>query len=317
MMEIKTEIMFDGELYKAGIFERKPIHDPSLYRVRCEYPCWKRFVKFLRTCSNILAVVYETPRNENPHVHALIESDKSEDAIKRARTRFFKDEPDMKGNGVASISECDKPNEYMEYMAKGRYAIKENGVYKRPDEPFHNVIALMHGNYDWQKLYNDFWTRHNTPMTKTQQKKRMNFTEEVCKQCAYTFALEDYRYIDNYSRQIIKCSEDEYISGWYNGTCFKEIEDLKTKYKQVSPKTIVKWLMDLFCFRTKIFDDYMLVKYLNLIMFKYRHHFVSSMHDTSSRISNILQKAGFDSCIPEEASMWEQRELEDLEKNIT
>lgn len=275
-----------------------------LFRVRCEAENWKKFMAFLETCSNLLVAVYETPRNENPHIHALIESDKSEDAIKRARTRFFKDDKDMKGNGVASISSCDRLKEYKEYLAKGRYAVKEKGLYKKAEEPQHNVVSVICGDLDWQQLYNDFWTRHEKPITKTQQKKRFNYTEELLKECEKTFELVEYRYVDNYSKEILRASEDDYESGWYNGTCLQEIDDLKSRYKQYSPRRIVKWLIDFMCHRSRIFDDFMITKYLNLIVFKYRHHFASTIRDTSARISNILQKAGFETTMRDEIEIY-------------
>lgn len=288
--------MHDGQLIQCVAFEEcrtlnsLSSDDVDVFRIRCEADRWIRFRQFLSEISYIHAAVLETPRNENPHVHALISTNKSEDALKRARTRKFKDDESMKGNAVASISLCLQPTEYLQYLFKGRYTVKDKGVYRKADPPNHNIVEILenYSGYDAAELYRAFWLRHKSPLTKTQYKKRQNWTEEVVADVAKQYQLVEYRYIDNYSKAILKESED-YCHGWD----YYEMQDIRQTYRQVSLRQVTKYVIDKFCHSTRQFDDFIISKIITLITFKYRHHFVHLMNQIKERVGSIMTRAGF------------------------
>lgn len=78
---------------------------------------YDRILSILCLASRYFAVTETSEDGGNPHIHAILYTDKKLPAVRKAIQRLF---PEERGNGFYSIKECDQDIEaYMRYMCKG------------------------------------------------------------------------------------------------------------------------------------------------------------------------------------------------------
>lgn len=220
-------------------------------RIRVDAPAYDRFSHFLQDKGvTVIACCYESPSNENPHYHLYAEVSGSIDALKRARSRFFEKDADMKGNGVASIQSMDQEQEYMEYMCKGTTVVKDpkTKMYYGKCPP---DIRINNNNWNIQQLHESFWNRHKND----KPKKNNNFTLKL---------LQDWETLHIKNASEIFESYDE----------LENKPTIVTVPVQLDIEThIVDWLIDYMSIESKPWDRFIVIRYMNLILFKYKQHF--------------------------------------------
>lgn len=221
----------------------------SYLRIRCDEPQWERFKSFLTDYGNIITECFERPQGENPHYHALFQlAGSSIDALKRARSRKFKTQEDMKGNKVASISECDKQEEYLEYMCKGEYAYKDQyKIYKGKSDPQVSVFNTTIFTKSVKEYHENFWKRHANDAPK----KSRNFVKEV------VIEFEE-KYIKN-EPEVLEIDEIEEKEFWVK--------------KQLNPRDILEFVMTKFADNFKPFKNSLIKDISRLIWWRNREHY--------------------------------------------
>lgn len=219
-------------------------------RVRCDAPQWERFKEFLQGYGELIAECFERPQGENPHYHAYFQlAGSSLDALKRARSRRFKLEDDMKGNKVASLSEMDKPEEYLEYLCKGEYAFKNQyKMYVSKSQPQVTVYNTTIFNKTIMEYHENFWKRHasDTP------KKTKNFTKDL--------VLE---------------FEDKYIK---ETSEYDEIEGEIVMPNQIQPEFLTEYILSKFCSEFKPCKMSLVIDIARLIWLRNKTHFTFVGH---------------------------------------
>lgn len=275
----------------------------------------EKFTQFLKEKDvEIQLLCHETPNDENPHFHALAAGKCSLEALRKARSRYFKDDEEMKGNGVASISNCDRLEEYKEYLCKGAKVVKNKQTLKyenRSDVVMKvNTIGL-----DVEKYQDDFWYRHSMDQPKQYRsyKKGPTLSERVLTDWSLYWEVEyeckeDDIFAVNryYASDIVRNAEfknekplerlwtkwdvspevlDIYYGGKRSDVFVLERNVLKRQFKQFDVKhAVIEWLMDWFTSKNKPWDEYMIIRYTNLIFWKFKHHF---MCYTGSRVDQV------------------------------
>lgn len=105
------------------------------------------FRAWLGANANSWLVVHEVARDENPHVHVLLYSDKNLDALRKSFKRAF---AEKRGNGSYSLKPCDDDvNRYVQYMCKGPN--KDEG----PDIVFRH--GLVYTDADLSRYHSEYW----------------------------------------------------------------------------------------------------------------------------------------------------------------
>lgn len=234
----------------------------SMLRIRCDAPQWGRFKVFLSCYGDVIAECYETPQGENPHYHAAYRlAGSSIDALKRARSRRFKNQEDMKGNKVASITEMDKQEEFFEYLCKGQYAFKDDyKMYKGKSEPKVEVYLTEIFNKSIQEYHDNFWKRHE----KDVPKKSKNFTKDI--------VLE---------------FEDKYIS---NDIQYDELEDKEVMVpKLICPTILLEYVMSKFSLEFKPMKMSLVIDICRLIWYRNKTHFTG--YYNSQAYEQFVEKA--------------------------
>lgn len=255
-------------------------------RVDDELDNWQLFKTFLESKGgHILLACRETPSDENPHFHALVEGKCSLEALRTARKRYFKDVPRMKGNGVASMSDCDKYEEFLEYLCKGEKAIKDKTdlMYKNKCKP--NIIENNLG-LDVMRYNKQFWERHHkdVPRKPKSHNTYKSYTETIVREWCSHHEIDFTTCEDVSEDPVIESDEDELGD---NIVQIKEHRQLNVR------EDVVMWLIDFLCKENKPWDDYIIARYANLIHWRYRQHFmVYSFNARKSQINMIMQKMG-------------------------
>lgn len=250
-------------------------------RVDEKQDSYKLFKEFLESKGmKIVAACREAPSDENPHFHALVEGKCSLEALRTARKRYFKDNDDMKGNGVASMSKCDQYEEYLEYLCKGEDAIKDKKtlIYKKGKKGPNIVENLL--NLNVMKYFKAFWNRHkeDKPRKPKDYHSRESFSTIIIKDWC------EFHGIDVATGEEISIEvEDEFKE--------KEIKILEHKQLGVA-EDVVDWLIDYLGKYNKPWDDYIIIRYANLIHWKYKQHFKSHTFARVSQRNSILAKMG-------------------------
>lgn len=195
----------------------------------------------------------------------------------------------MKGNGVASMSECDKYEEFLEYLCKGEKAIKDKTdlMYKNKCKP--NIVENNLG-LDVMRYNKKFWERHQKDVARKPKSHNTykSYTETIvrawCEDHSIDYNTKDV--INDQEEVMVKVesdSEDELGDDVY------EIKE----HMQLSIGTdVVDWLIDFLGKENKPWDDYVVVRYANLIHWRYRQHFRHFIHVRKQQRDNILQKMG-------------------------
>lgn len=264
----------------------------NYYRIRIDAFCFQDFKDFFDKYGRLSVIVFETPQNpkafkpENPHYHALFESALSLDALRKARTRSFSDKPKMKGNGPCSIAKCDKLEEYKEYLCKGRFNYKYQKKYYKVEDVENAKFVDVRFNESISSIetyYERFWHRHQTIETIIEQKKKFNFTTKL---------IEDFK---NDFENVVDPDEvpDEVPDEDINevGLGIGYLYELP-KYEQFSMQKVINWLINYFCKHLKIWDNYIICRYANMIHWRYIHHFDSLRRSRKSQILKIWQMMG-------------------------
>lgn len=160
----------------------------TMYTARCDEVAAQAFREFLRKLEvKALLIVKEDPGN-NPHYHYYFESDKSESAIKKARTRFEAMKP-FKGNKYISISVLrESKEEYLRYLCKGYNVSKPYSLHCKTKEApkiVHRTICDLLDE-DIVKYHNEFW-EVNKELVKDKPKVKRKVTtwtqqlvEDIC-----------------------------------------------------------------------------------------------------------------------------------------
>lgn len=240
-------------------------------RLRCDFSAWDKFKQFLVTQNvKIAAYCFEQPesgKKENPHYHAYLTLTKSSlDALKRARTRYFSDDDSMKGNGVASLTKMDQPEEYKEYMCKGvkAYKDKTTGIYRGRSTPDVIVIDTLIFEKSIGEYHESFWLRHESD----KPRENRNFTKKL---------LQDWEQLH------LDANEAPYLSNENNREtlplAYDELEGKEVPFdglRQLDVEEhLVDWVIDYLGTESKPWDKWMVQRYCNLIFWKYKQHFAS------------------------------------------
>lgn len=238
-------------------------------RLRVDACCWTKFKEFLSSQQvKIAALCFEQPEHgikENPHYHAyLLVSRSSLDALKRARSRYFKNDETMKGNGPASLQEMSNPEEYKQYMCKGVKAYKDQykiyrGRSQYDIEIYDNTIFTKTPT-EYQE---EFWIRHETDKPKQYK----NFTDKLIETWK-NFHLDRNEPPSGSSHN----NHEIYPVSYYDEL---ERKPLTIQHDiQLQPEIhIVDWLIDYLGIENRPWDKYLIVKYSNLIFWKFKQHF--------------------------------------------
>lgn len=101
---------------------------------------------WLSSAGGAFLCVFETASGENPHVHAVIYSEKKLAALRKSFQRSF---PGKNGNGAYSLKICDDDvDAYMRYMCKGAsrddppVVLFQQGLDYTPE-----LVEAAHGRY--------------------------------------------------------------------------------------------------------------------------------------------------------------------------
>jgi len=107
---------------------------------------YTRLSAWLAAIATCYLVVFESHAGENPHVHAVFDSDKKLSAVRMGFKRKFEDKV---GNGSYSLKETDDDiDAYMRYMCKG------NSREDMPDIKIRQGILYTDENIkDWHDKY--------------------------------------------------------------------------------------------------------------------------------------------------------------------
>lgn len=257
-------------------------------RVDDESDNWQRFKTFLESKGgHILLACRETPADENPHFHALVEGKCSLEALRTARKRYFKDIPTMKGNGVASMSDCDKYEDFLEYLCKGEKAIKDKTdlTYKNKCKP--NIIENNLG-LDVMRYNKQFWERHHkdVPRKPKSHNTYKSYTETIVRSWC------EHHSIEYSTAEVISEEQEVKIESDDEDELGDKVYDIKGPLQLSVGTDVVDWLIDFLSKENKPWDDYIIVRYANLIHYRYRHHFRHYVHTRKQQKMNILQKMG-------------------------
>lgn len=192
-------------------------------RIRVDEPCYaKALAFFIESGVEIVAKCYDKPRDENPHYHLYALSSVSLDALRRRRSRHFRGDESMTGNGAMSIAPMGMPEEYKAYMCKGSEAFKDKGQWSGKSQPIIDIYDTSIFTKTIEEYHNDFW---NTRVEFKKQRVRSKpFTQVVVEQFEEEFKPNDII-------ERLNDGEDVFEEEYLDVECV--IEFIKTKYCNV------------------------------------------------------------------------------------
>lgn len=123
---------------------------------------YQRMSQWLAAVATCYFVVFECHSGENPHVHAIYETDKTLNACRVSFKRKFDDKV---GNGSYSLKECDDDiDAYMRYMCKGN---------SKDDLPDVKIRQGLEYTDDKIKEWHDKYWVNNASLAENKKKRKL------------------------------------------------------------------------------------------------------------------------------------------------
>lgn len=222
-------------------------------RIRIDEPCYaKAMAFFIENGVEIVAKCYDKPRDENPHYHLYALSSASLDALRRRRSRHFRGDDSMVGNGAMSIAPMGMPEEYKAYMCKGSGAYKEKGQWSGKSDPVIDIYDTTIFDKSVEEYHNDFW--NSRVEFKKPRSRSKPWVELVVERWVERFKP------DEVASKILK-AENDYLTE-------NEFEDLSLDLMDT-----IEFVMEQYHRDIKPYDMLLVSRLCNLIYFKYQDAF--------------------------------------------